>query len=235
MIKTFIYALIDPRDGLIKYIGKSNNPTKRYYHHLAETKQDFKTKKCNWLRKLLKENKKPTLEILEECNVNLWHEREIYWIDTINPSCNHKKGGGGSTHIPQIKTSKPVLQYSLDFELIKEYESLNEASRQTGLELANISNACNGKLKHTGFFVWKFKNEKEKRTCKEKAIRQIRKVIQLDKNKNIIKIYESINSASSEMNVPRTSISNCCFKNIDCDYYTAYGFIWKFYDKVYVL
>jgi hypothetical protein len=47
--------------------------------------------KCNWLRKLLSENNRPIINIIEECDINIWQEREIYWIDKIKPFCNHKR------------------------------------------------------------------------------------------------------------------------------------------------
>jgi hypothetical protein len=50
----------------------------------------------------------------------------------------------------------------------------------------------------------------------------------MDKSDNIIKIYESIVSVSKETKIPRTSISNCCFLNIENNYHTAYDFKWKF-------
>jgi len=32
-MKQFIYGLIDPRNGLIAYVGKTNNPQKRIVNH----------------------------------------------------------------------------------------------------------------------------------------------------------------------------------------------------------
>lgn len=53
-------------------------------------------------------------------------------------------------------TKKPVLQYSKDGEFIAEYESVSDASRQTGIVIPNISACCNGKLKSAGGYVWRF-------------------------------------------------------------------------------
>jgi hypothetical protein len=53
------------------------------------------------------------------------------------------------------KISLKVLQYDLKFKLLNEFKSINEAGRLTGISIPNISNACNGKLKHTGFFIWR--------------------------------------------------------------------------------
>ena len=41
---TFIYALYDPNTKMIRYIGKSNHPRIRYFHHI---KDEHKTYKVN--------------------------------------------------------------------------------------------------------------------------------------------------------------------------------------------
>lgn len=55
------------------------------------------------------------------------------------------------------KQSKPVLQYTLSGEFVKEYPSVSEVERQTGLKHSNICNCCNGKLKTAYGFKWEYK------------------------------------------------------------------------------
>ena len=52
---------------------------------------------------------------------------------------------------------KPVLQYTLDGELIGEYESIKEAARQSGIHYGNICNCCVGRFHTAGGYVWKYK------------------------------------------------------------------------------
>lgn len=60
--------------------------------------------------------------------------------------------------------SKPVIQYTLDGQFVKEYPSAREAERQTGIKFTQISACCNGKYEYSGGkkgnekYVWKFKN-----------------------------------------------------------------------------
>jgi group I intron endonuclease len=54
-------------------------------------------------------------------------------------------------------TKKPVEQYNLEGVKINEYISINEAARQTGIRVADISACCNGKQKTAFGFIWKFK------------------------------------------------------------------------------
>ena len=56
------------------------------------------------------------------------------------------------------KKSKPVLQFTLDNILVKEYPSLIQVYRETGFSFRNISACCNGKRKTAHGFKWKYKN-----------------------------------------------------------------------------
>ena len=52
-----------------------------------------------------------------------------------------------------------VLQYDLDGNFIKEWESISEAKKRLGIN--NITYACNGKYKHAGGYIWKYKYGKK--------------------------------------------------------------------------
>ena len=56
--------------------------------------------------------------------------------------------------------SMPILQLDMNNNLIKEWESLSEASRKLNISLGNICNSCKGKRKSCGGFKWKYKEEK---------------------------------------------------------------------------
>ena len=53
--------------------------------------------------------------------------------------------------------SKRVYQYTLDGDFVKEYPSISEASRQTGVCLSCISKCCKNEQKQSGGYIWKFK------------------------------------------------------------------------------
>lgn len=55
------------------------------------------------------------------------------------------------------KNSKPIYQYTLNGELVAEYESLAEAERQTGIKNTNISSCCKNKRNKAGGYVWRYK------------------------------------------------------------------------------
>lgn len=55
-----------------------------------------------------------------------------------------------------IKTKKKVIQYTKNKEFVKEYSSICEAWKETGIDYRNISAVCNGKRKSTNGYIWEF-------------------------------------------------------------------------------
>lgn len=55
------------------------------------------------------------------------------------------------------KKSKPVLQFTLDNILVKEYSSIMQAERETGFSNSYISACCNGKYKQAYGYKWRYK------------------------------------------------------------------------------
>lgn len=55
------------------------------------------------------------------------------------------------------KFSKRVLQYSKQFELIREWGGTKDAERGTGIYSSHISHVCLGKRKSAWWFIWKYK------------------------------------------------------------------------------
>lgn len=59
------------------------------------------------------------------------------------------------------KLSKVICQLDLDGNLIQEWPSIHEASRQTGAGRKEIKRCANGEMKMTKGFKWKFKEHEE--------------------------------------------------------------------------
>lgn len=57
----------------------------------------------------------------------------------------------------KLKKSKPILQLSLNNEVINEYYSLSEAARILKISKGAIQNACCGRRKTAGGFKWQYK------------------------------------------------------------------------------
>lgn len=59
------------------------------------------------------------------------------------------------------KNSLTVLQYSLDGELLKEWESANVCKKELGYDNSAIAKCCRGNTKTSYGYVWKYKEEVE--------------------------------------------------------------------------
>ena len=82
-------------------------------------------------------------------NLNLMTAKENCNWGTRNERFAKKQTNG--------KKSKPVLQFTLDNILVKEYPSIHQAERETGFANQHISACCNGKYKAAYGYIWKYK------------------------------------------------------------------------------
>lgn len=107
METTFIYALIDPRDNQVRYIGKSNKPGQRLIDHLSESRicKKHGSLKVNWIKSLLKLNLKPELLIIDEISFDEWQFWEQYYISLYKSwgfvLKNGDNGGLGSGRVSE--------------------------------------------------------------------------------------------------------------------------------------
>lgn len=63
------------------------------------------------------------------------------------------RGRCGKSHV----RSKSIIQYDMDGNFIKEWDSINLASIGLGLNISGISLCCNNIRNKRGGFIWKFK------------------------------------------------------------------------------
>ena len=86
-------------------------------------------------------------------NLNLMTPKEnVTWGTGIERSAKKRING---------KCSKPVLQFTLDNILVKEYPSAHQVERETGFLQQNISKCCKGKRKTAYNFIWRYKENKK--------------------------------------------------------------------------
>ena len=62
-----------------------------------------------------------------------------------------------SLEIKNNSLSKCVLQFDLTGSFVKEYPSMQEVKRQLGISSSEISMCCNGKIKQSHGYIWKYK------------------------------------------------------------------------------
>lgn len=74
----FIYALVDPRDGVVRYVGKTiKKLERRLAGHLNEKKD---TRKFRWIQTLLQDGLTPKIKLIDTVPSESWEEHEIKWI-----------------------------------------------------------------------------------------------------------------------------------------------------------
>jgi hypothetical protein len=261
MENVFIYALSDPRNNQVRYIGKANNPEDRYTNHFNSAR-DKNTHKRNWINNVRKDGLRPELIIIDEVPKSEWVYWEKFYISLFKTwgfsLVNYTEGGDGSTFgnsgsfkkgdIPHNKgvpcseetkqkikdkltgrsntnSYKPIIQYDLEYNLLKRYKCVKDAIDESGgyFSAGKISNCLTGKRKHHRGFLWKYDDGSD--LNKFDVIFLKKQVIQFDKSLRELKRYSSIKIAELETNIHATNICACCKGKVK----TAGGYIWKYF------
>jgi hypothetical protein len=125
--------------------------------------------------------------------------------------------------------SKPILQYDLQGNFIKEWKNGKEASLYSQIPSSDISQCCSNKKYTAGGYIWFYKLNFNIKILKQKLERlqdkynNIKKPInQLDLNNNIINEYESY------MEAKRKSKINNIESALSGRQKTAGGYKWEY-------
>lgn len=59
-----VYHLIDPKDGVVRYVGRCTDPKARLRNHCNESARRNTTRKHAWINGLLEQNKIPALVVV---------------------------------------------------------------------------------------------------------------------------------------------------------------------------
>jgi hypothetical protein len=90
----YIYALTEPITKIIRYVGASNQPQRRYWEHWSHGNIE-KSRKGHWIEALKTINRRPGLILLERVEPGEdWRIREAYWIHLHEETIyNHYSSG----------------------------------------------------------------------------------------------------------------------------------------------
>lgn len=82
----------------------------------------------------------------------------LEWSDS-KYNCNYatRKERIAKALINRKDQSKPVLQFDKNRNFIKEYPSLRDAERKTGIHYQSIYSVCKGRYKTAGGYIWRYK------------------------------------------------------------------------------
>lgn len=118
-------------DGGGGYLGYS--PSEETRKLLSEASK--RRKPCK-----MKEKSKELLRTAHLKNIESYKTKEFR--DKISRAVDYKKS--------------KVLQLTLEGELLRSFESANEAQKYTGVDRGAILRCCKGKVKRAGNFIWKY-------------------------------------------------------------------------------
>jgi hypothetical protein len=80
-MEIFIYGLTDPRNGQIRYIGKTVNVKKRLWFHIYGSRNFLEdSHKSRWIRQLLAVGLSPGIVVLTTTEKENWEQEERRWI-----------------------------------------------------------------------------------------------------------------------------------------------------------
>ena len=213
-----IYKIENLINGKV-YIGQSIEIEKRWQKHL-NAKDNFLIHKA--LRKYGKENFSFT--ILEECSLFDLDAKEKFWINQYQSlvplGYNMVQGGSNGAGLSK---GIPVLQYDLNGNFLKEYDSANQASIATKIDHWSICACCRGEYAYSGKYQWRYKGSDL--PIKQLNVRTDFTVLQLDiKTNEILAEFSSPTAATKITGVASSTICNVCNGKGK----TAGGYKWKY-------
>ena len=215
----YIYALKCPETNIIKYVGKSYIPKRRYIEHLSKSRND----KCRsiplygWINELLNNNLKPILEILEECETKIWAEKEKEWIAKFGISNLLNRNHGGfeppntnglkwtdeqkQNHPSHNRKGKPQWIDTPHPLLGKKHPAKGQKRTKEFCNLMREQRRINNGMKGV-----KLSDERIEQIKKANSI----KVALIDDYGNILKEYSSQKEAAIELNLDSGAIVRVC-------------------------
>ncbi len=208
----YIYKLIDPITNLPRYIGKTGNLKNRLNNHLSSSKKR-NNYLSNWIKSLLKQDLLPIIEIIEECSLENWEEREIYWIDYYKSNfeniCNYQKGGGN--HI-RLHKKKPIKGYYIQ----NGYYRVRCSYNGTHYELGNFNTPEKAKEAYDNFYtnpiaaIEKLNQPKINKEFNINDLKKFKAVDVFDKKGNLLNSFISVAKCAKHYNLFATNIAACC-------------------------
>ena len=223
------------------YVGSSVNIFKRWNEHKAALRNQKhknrylqrawnKFKEENFIFFILEEtgSEKSELIKVEQKYLDLYnsYKRNVgYNLSTTSIGPNGIKRVDLKKYNISNK-SKIVYQYDLSGNFIKKWKSASNAAIELGFKKYGICNCCNGKLKQSHKYIWKYEtidNEKNINTIDINFFNR-KPIQQFDLNGVFIQSWESQRKAAKELNINPSKISSVC----NLKRKTAGGYIWKY-------
>lgn len=207
----YIYKIFNDINDKV-YIGKTTETIKeRWKQHIKDSTKPHTERRILYEAMNKYGIKHFHIEQIEEIDISILNEKEIYWIeyyDSFHNGYNATKGGDGKTY----------LDYELIFNTWKEVHSLKKTAEIVGCHKESVRKVLEN-----------YNISKEE--IDQDRLAQISKpVLQLDKiTGQIINSFNSIKEAGEALGKPnvKDSIRKAC----KGEYKTAYGYKWRYRDE----
>lgn len=152
----YIYELVDPRNQLSFYVGRTNNPRLRLKNHMSCNKKYNNATLFAKIEELKKDGVRASLNILEECSEAESGEREQFWIVELRSrGCiltNACKGGNGQTKGHQVRHSEETKEILRQKNLEQFSDSEKRERHRAGVKrwFANLTPDEQERLREVG-------------------------------------------------------------------------------------
>lgn len=115
----YIYALVDPINKEIRYVGKTFDLQKRFSNHLRDPERTHKT---NWIKSLVKKEFVPIIQILEMFDDSQqleWEFSERFWILILRGiGCNLTNLESGGRSGKRVSEETKIKMRKSAFEIL---------------------------------------------------------------------------------------------------------------------
>jgi len=175
----YIYELIDPETKLARYIGYTNDLTKRFKKHLNECKH-VSTKKNDWLKSLLDKNLIPIIREIDSTTIlEDVKKLEIMYIAKYKENgcdlTNSTNGGDGchgvswegkkhqEISVQRMKYNHPlrkiILQFDMNNNFIQKFESSRELDMHPVFNRRSVVRCCKDELVSFKGYYFRYSDE----------------------------------------------------------------------------
>lgn len=243
-----IYKITSPSGRV--YVGSSVNLRTRFntYKRLCCDRQ--KKLYASFIKFGVNNHQFEILEFIQDVNENklneLLNDREIYWgkiYDVTSVENLNLRLGNRNAVVSQEARDKlgktlgqKILQFDLEGNFIREWDSASEAGRFYGISPSKITAVCKGRTKSSCSYVWRHKDKnkfiepsytnknKTKEKCQATGDKNKIPIIQYSLKGDFIREWPSTTDASRELGIGRSNISSVLYKVNK----KAGGFMWGY-------
>lgn len=124
--------------------------------------------------------------------------------------------------------NRPVIQYNINGKKMMCFQSIIDASEQTGTSQSKITMCCQRKRKSSNGYQWRYADDRQDIEKIEVKWSSGNKVAQYDKDFNLIATYKSYSEAARAVNGYESAISRICSGTNQ----RHKGYYWKLVEEI---